>query len=329
MRNEKLSMDLSTKDKAIVFESRASFILFNLLKSYCKGIVLLPANVCPIVPAVLLKGKLPFQFVDIEKESLSINEELVFDLIKKNPKKYGAVLNVRTYGNSSTEVTSFFKNVKYYNKEILTIDDCCLAAPWFENKSFSSDLEIYSTGYSKVVELGWGGYAYCKKKYRYKRECIRFKEDDHNKLLNQFYESFRKNEWKVSTNSEWLNSIKPGVSFEKYKEEVLVKREKAIEHKNIINKIYKTILPPEICLPDEFQLWRFNIIVKNPEVVLKRIFDNNFFASNHFYNVSKLFDDKSNNVSDDLSRKVVNLFNDFRVSESDAYSIGKTIYNSL
>ena len=40
------------------------------------------------------------------------------------------------------------------------IDDACLSYPNFNSKiSHQVDLELYSTGYSKPVDIGYGGFA--------------------------------------------------------------------------------------------------------------------------------------------------------------------------
>ena len=60
----------------IVFETRASAILYNLLLSLeDPRPFLLPANVCPIVPLTFRKAGRPFCFVDIGGPDLSLDPE--------------------------------------------------------------------------------------------------------------------------------------------------------------------------------------------------------------------------------------------------------------
>ena len=55
----------------IVQASRASAILYNLLKSQTNTHPwLLPANICPIVPITFFKAGVPIEFVDISAETL-------------------------------------------------------------------------------------------------------------------------------------------------------------------------------------------------------------------------------------------------------------------
>ena len=81
----------------ILFEIRASTILYNFLKSNnFDGKFLLPANVCPVVPLTFLKARVPFEFVDISMTDLCIQQQAVLTLLKKDP-SYCGVLFVRTY----------------------------------------------------------------------------------------------------------------------------------------------------------------------------------------------------------------------------------------
>ena len=48
----------------------------------------------------------------------------------------------------------------------MIIDDKCLCIPNTKfKKNLYSDLEIYSTGYSKYCDMGYGGYGTSKKKF--------------------------------------------------------------------------------------------------------------------------------------------------------------------
>ena len=163
----------------ILFETRASVILYNVLFSLKKfgflkkdSVFLIPLNVCPIVPAVFLKAGVKFDFVDISLETLCIDETL---LIRRaiEDKNIKGILFVKTYG-TEYEPLEAFKIIKNKNKNIFLIDDCCLKAPDFDydiNKSLS-DLVLFSTGYSKYVDIGWGGFGFLKDKYFFVKKIL-------------------------------------------------------------------------------------------------------------------------------------------------------------
>ena len=73
----------------VLFESRASIILYNFLSMMVKKKpFLLPSNICPIVPAVYLKLKIPFEVVDISLDTLEMDKKIILKKINKAPNKY-------------------------------------------------------------------------------------------------------------------------------------------------------------------------------------------------------------------------------------------------
>jgi dTDP-4-amino-4,6-dideoxygalactose transaminase len=81
----------------ILFENRASTILFNTLSSLdIKGKFLLPLNICPIVPITFLKANIPFELIDIELENLCIDRNKVLEKIKNE--NISGVLFAHTFG---------------------------------------------------------------------------------------------------------------------------------------------------------------------------------------------------------------------------------------
>src|SRR5690554_932947 len=121
-----------SKTKRVFFESRASYILFNLFKNLNGGIVMLPANICPVVPATLLKAGVLFEFVDIERSTLSMDFNLILERIKISPTLYSGIIYVRTYGYTEFDAEIFFQEVKSLNEDILIVDDHCLSVPVFD-----------------------------------------------------------------------------------------------------------------------------------------------------------------------------------------------------
>ena len=88
-------------------------------------------------------------------------------------------------------------------------------------------------------------------------------------------------------------------------------------HKDLLNKVYSDNLPDEIQMGDEYNSWRFNILVEKKEKILKGLFNQNLFASSHFKPMSN--DRAAFKTAYDLHDKVINLFNDFYYTEDQAY----------
>ena len=149
----------------IVFEARASTILFNLAaETFRTGArFLLPANVCPVVPLALLAAGRPFEFVDLDPESLCMDWTRLRERITaRNKPSVAAVLYARTYGIEG-DAGALFRELKALDDKLLLIDDRCGGRP--EPDSALADPQganvvLYSTGYGKYVDLGFGGFAH-------------------------------------------------------------------------------------------------------------------------------------------------------------------------
>lgn len=87
-----------------------------------------------------------------------------------------------------------------------------------------------------------------------------------------------------------------------------------------LNKLYNDYLPADIQLDIEYQNWRFNIKVPTSlrQNILDVLFANKLFASNHYFSANRLFDYKIYKHSDELSKSIINLFNDKYYTEDKA-----------
>lgn len=312
----------------ILFESRASIILFNVLSSLkSKGTFLLPLNICPIVPITFIKAKTKFEFIDIQLNNLCIDQEKVMERIRRGG--ISGILFAHTFG-VELNVEDFFKNIKEFNSNIFIIDDKCLNIPDFnvDIELSNADLMIYSTGYVKYVDLNWGGYGFLKDKYLYFQKQLIFKENDLDELLKDLEESILNNSNFNYKDSHWLGSLKKEYkSFKEYKAVILERLPNIIIHKNNLNKIYRTNIPREIHLGQKYENWRFSILVENKNKFLEEIFKRNLFASSHYKEVDYLFSNiltKKSNCKK-ISSSILNLFNDFRFTEEMAFEVSQII----
>lgn len=302
------------------FRNRASSVINDFINTNkIKKSFIMPSNICPVVPLVFYKNKIEIKFIDIDNKTLNICKDRVFSEIKNS----SGILWNHTFGKEIDQ-KKFFIDLKKKKENFLIIDDKCLCIPSTKlNKKIYSDLEIYSTGYSKYCDLGYGGYGISNENIKfYKTNYSR--ESNHN-LKKKINKSILKKSTLRNKKTNWLKNKKI------YKTNLyLAKIENLLKeintHKKKIDNIYKTNLPNEIILDKNANIWRFNILINEKEILLKEIFKNNLFASTHFYSASKLFKNEKKKNTDKLYKNVVNLFNDQRFNETKALKLSEIIY---
>ncbi|MGB3750060.1 MAG: hypothetical protein WA945_00670 [Arcobacteraceae bacterium] len=282
----------------ILFENRAATVLYNVLKKIKNKKFLLPLNVCPIVPDTFVKAGMKFEFVDINLDTLCMDKDLILKKIK-NDRSIDGILFVKTFGiDLNTE--TLFKEIKIMNSDIFIIDDMCPSIQKFDYNIHDSyaDMALFSSGYSKYVDIGYGGYAYLKE------------EEFQNIFINQIDDK----------------------SFLKYKEKVLEQIRLMKNQKKELNTIYKNNIPKKYHLGDKYNNWRFSILVQNKEEILKAISKiDGLFASSHYPQVDLDYVTvpmKNSNV-DKIHKEIINLFNDFRFSKEKAWRVVEIINEKL
>jgi len=274
----------------ILFEDRAASVLYNVLNSISNKKFLLPLNVCPIVPDTFIRANKEFEFCDINLETLCMDENLILEKITQD-KTIDGLLFVKTFG-IEFDIQPLFKKIKSINKDIFIIDDMCPCIQEFDYDIESSyaDMALFSSGYSKYVDIGYGGYGFLK--------------DD--KFKNIFKDKTQVKE------------------FVEYKDEILRQIPLMKKHKEELTKIYQDNIPKHLHLGDKFNNWRFSILIKDKDKILQEIFKvDGLFASSHYPQVD--FDYTPNPVKNSNTKKIhdeiLNLFNDFRFTKEKAYQI--------
>jgi len=313
-----------------LFESRASVIIYKYISQLSKEkIFLIPANVCPIVPMIFLKANIPFEFIDISMKTLEIDAQLLYDKIQMHPKVYGGLLWVRTYG-AYFDNEELFNCVKELNQNIIIIDDRCLLKPDFVFPKTICDLVIYSTGYSKYIDLGWGGYAFINNKKNLNiNSGPTFVEKDLEIITNRMRNSLINNVPFEYHDTNWLGGKKLIEDFTDYKNHVINKIPAASTIKEKINSIYSKYLPKEIQFPPIYNNWRFNIFVTNKKELIDRINSAKLFASSHYSSLTSIFKAPMCHNAQKLGDQVINLNNDFRLNEQKAKSLCTIIRNNV
>lgn len=119
----------------------------------------------------------------------------------------------------------------------------------------------------------------------------------------------------------WLDASNLQMTDEEYFDIIERKLPKVIAEKEKINKIYRNLLPESIQMGDDFQNWRFMIVIENRQKVLDAIFKAGLFVGTNFPSVSYMFKGVSSPVAEVEVKHIVNLFNDFWFSEAQARKI--------
>lgn len=272
-------MDILTIKKNYILVSRASTGIYLILKS--KGIykkkILLPANICyAAIYPVVYSGNEPV-FCDVSE----ITGNLTLDLIKNVKSDFSAIIIPHMYGNPISEIETIYQYCK--KKNILVIEDCASAMGASIGDRLCGtfgDYAIFSTGYSKTIDVGGGGIILSD----YDMKAI---ADEYKKLpllteIDSINEQFFSKLYRLIRNSKEqtldteifkgiLNSVKNIFIHQTSKFEKRILKELnelgfIIDERRKAQKIYET----ELCINDMCALynysegavpWRFNLLV--------------------------------------------------------------------
>ena len=312
----------------IVQAPRASAILFNLLKGQEKANPwLLPTNICPIVPITFFKTGIPFEFVDISAETLHMDLEQVEGCLKRG--KYGGVLYAHTYGEPSTP-NEFFQTVKSYYPDLMLVDDRCLCIPDLDpsDEQFA-DVALYSTGYAKIVDLGFGGYAFLNDDLAYHLQHLPFNSRAHEEIERGYKQAIQNRTPYVYADGDWLQTDADLPAWYDYRQQIEDGVKTSLRHRAAINEIYAGRLPPEIQYPPEYQTWRFNLRLKSKEQILAAIFASGSFASSHYASLAGIMAPGQCPQAESLADKTINLFNDHHFDLQQAEQVCAVIMENL
>lgn len=312
----------------IVQAPRASAILYNILENHQeKGFWLLPANICPIVPITFLKAEIPFEFVDISPETLHMDWVKTEALIRT--KKFRGLLYAHTYGEPSIPY-EFFGALKESFPELMIVDDRCLCIPQLEPDRLNpADVQLYSTGYGKIVDLHFGGYAFMQNEINYGLMPLPYALRHYDEIEKQYKQAISQRTRFVYQDSDWLDTTSSVLPWDEYRRQITGQLAKSVEHSAALNAIYAKKLPVEIQLPHAFQDWRFNIRVKNKQRILAAIFSAGLFASSHYVPLTGIFGDGDGRHAETLACEVINLFKDYHFTTEQAEQVCRIILEHL
>ncbi|HSI82174.1 MAG TPA: DegT/DnrJ/EryC1/StrS family aminotransferase [Candidatus Methylacidiphilales bacterium] len=305
---------------------RASCLLFDIVAGV-KGKWIIPENVCYAVYGAVVKAGAEVLLCDVDAKTLALDVELTLQLVASHEDIAGVVY-VRTYGDTSQDCTAFFARLRSASPDIIIVDDHCLAPPQFEISKPIADVYLFSTGYSKVVDLGYGGYAYSQMALQHRNSPY---TQEASVKFDQFIDRIIDNsqpvsdaEFQAEASSEWLKS--GVIDSQPYFDAIHNALDKAIETRKRINRIYDQL---EIFFRAgaHFNQWRYIIKVENREEIVTRLRSEKLYCGQHFYPLSYFTGKEGNHIWKRIYPGILNLFNDFRYTEEQALRTVEVIQN--
>ena len=257
-----------------------------------------------------------------------MDHALLLERWTSGPTPPAGLIYVRTYG-AIFDADALFAELRYLAPDALLVDDRCACPPSFDANTLcnSVDAVLYSSGYGKYADIGYGGYAFISNGSHYRRADLPF---DKNSLQLQTSRCnsaiLHQTKFHYADNA-WLDFSAPLTDWDEYQKKVEHQSGKASMVKKSINRIYTDTLPRCLQLPPYFQSWRFNIRVADKPGLLSAITNAGLFASGHYPNLNGLFGTGSGKHARRAHDSIINLFNDSYFNEEKALAISKVIVN--
>ncbi len=313
-----------------ILAARAAAILYDVLLGLeNKKTFLLPANICPIVPITFFKAHVPIELVDITAGTLNLDLDETESRLRRRPGFYGGLLYAHTYGDPSTP-TRELQELKARFPGLLLIDDRCLCIPEFGSPNGApADVTLYSTGYAKIVDVGFGGYAFLQDRVKHVPNRLRYDPADLTTLEAGYKRCIDAGEVYSYRDSDWLQAETEMPAWDEYRRIVQEALQPSLDRRGAINAVYNSRIPPELQLPQRFQLWRFNLRTPRKRQILQAIFAGALFASSHYASLDGIMGSGGGQNARKLAEQVINLFNDQHYSVEMAEKTADIVLRSL
>jgi len=305
-----------------VHERRAATILYNLVRRAKPGLVLLPANICPEVPLAVATAGRKFRFVDIDPETLCMDAGAARTAVGEAGSEIAAVVYARTYG-ALFDAAPLFARLKETDPGLLVIDDRCACRPNLDDDGVldpNVDAVVFSTGQSKVLDLGGGGFGVLRPGTAYESHRRPYDPAQAAGARATLSDLAKGPGARLTPDAllrsllgrwpHWLEATPPDVSWRHYEAAIKERLPAADRHKAALNAIYRRVIPREAWLGAPFDDWRFTLRTPDKGALMVKIFAAGTFASGHYRPGPQLFGGPPAPQAEALYDHVVNLFND-------------------
>lgn len=324
-----------------IFTGRGSTALYTLLKSLNlkSKKILLPVNICEIIyPIVIKAGYIPV-FYDVSSGNGNGNLKCIESQYTGDE----AVLLVLHNFGSPVAIDSIAEWAK--TNKVFLIEDVCNALGADYKKQLLGtwgDAAIFSFGYAKIIEFGYGGAILVKDnllKIKVKKMINSFDiYDGFHKEKNDFFQTkireirIQNREAKIATYSDlyevYSDYLLYRISTEdenKIISELLSLQKNIDDRRQIALRYRNEIVSDKVSHIHEVEgqiYWRYNILVNDTtirEKMIKKLRKNKLLVSTWYPPIIELFMSEFNKElyigSYSFSEKVINLFVDHRVSD--------------
>lgn len=275
--------------------------------------VIVPANICyAAVLPVIYAGLTPI-FCDVERLTGNVSLETLKDVVTD---KTLAAIIPHMYGNpviDMPKIKDFFSATK-----IVLIEDCASLMA-ISGKRYipgtQGDYVVYSTGYSKTIDIGFGGLVFSENEnlISLEREEHRLRIDngESEKFWEKFsrqYRKYRNADLFSKEAQNYFNSIiKEGeknliFTISEEKKDTIIKsleilpeiitkrREQNDRYKKALNKIQECIYP----MSEDAVPWRFCLLIKDRrKKFIEYCLDNSLPVSDWYPRVTPVFNEKA------------------------------------
>lgn len=308
-----LAVSASGRELSRVVGPRAARLLHDALVGLREdgrsGSIVLPANVCPIVPLTCWRAGFHTDFIDIDPASQGMTADRVAARLRdpRAPQASGIIF-VHAYGRVSDDTLRGVADVlENHGDELFLIDDRCSLVPSFDRPEEErlGDMVLFSTGYAKRVDIGYGGFAWVQPFVGNIGPVEDFSEEAFEHARAFFREPTPRDEALAEVPRDWLDSRPMDES--QYFKEVLARRDAALRHEQELRDIYMTHVPVNLHLGAEFE-WRFNLLVDNPRELIDAIFAAGLFASAHYPSIAQPISGAQTPNAELSGKRLVNLF---------------------
>lgn len=303
----------------IQVEQRASTVLYKFLISNCKDYhFLIPANVCSVVPLTFLKADVDFSFVDIDFAAHAGSFDGYKESIVEHRDQKVGVLFVNAYG-APHDTKQFYQDIRSMRDDLVIIEDDCLCIPETHRTCpvDNVDLEFYSTGYSKFVQMPMeGGFGLIRDGFAYKDYHAPFNDDGYTAQQKKIKACRKSGDLFLYEENDWLPSesvITDNYSVKDYIQEVERRVSISKAHKQKINDIYSKMLPDELKMGDPYNSWRYILILPSSsmrDAIMDALFEEDLYASLHYQSAAYLYKHVHCLNTEEEEDRLLNLFNE-------------------
>ncbi|TKX28066.1 DegT/DnrJ/EryC1/StrS family aminotransferase [Campylobacter estrildidarum] len=331
---EKISTHFNTLESLYTGSgTSALFLIFKYLKSKNKNKVLIPSLVCPQVVSAALKAGVWVIFADVNLEDYTLSYESCKKNYDENP--YDALVLVHLYGHFCDErIIDFCQE-----KDIFIIEDC--AQTYKINPK--CDVSVLSFGHTKFLENElWGGVILSSK---IPLDILReFNKELTLKIDKQKFDEYRLKYYALDTKDKnYFKNLKNllldytfvfGSGDNPYIEEKLSQLDSVCKKRKENMQIYQNFLKHELILHPKPNLnsiaWRYTFrYLGDREKLLERLRKNGIDCSSWYLPSHLIFEGKTQVNSEILSKELINLWCDEKISKEQIKDNIKIILSLL